>query len=95
MSDPAPAEQPPGRDWSALPFLCGVFSLAWAVAILVPDAPDWPAWPAASTGLFALVLARAPGRALPRALGAFFGLLGLLVGVGKILVLWGLLGLLD
>lgn len=94
VSDTALAQQPPSRDWSALPLACGVFSLVWAIVILLPDFVDLPAWPAASVGLFALAFARAPGRPLPRALGAFFGLLGLLVGVGKILVLWSLLELL-
>jgi hypothetical protein len=69
----------------------GLFSIGWAIAIMLPDVRDLPAWPAASVGVFALVLARAPGRALLRGLGAFLGLLGLLVGVGKILALWGLL----
>lgn len=85
----------PSRDWSALCLTAGVFSLGWAVAILTPSGPDLPAWPAASVGIFALVFARAPGRALLRGAGAFFGLIGLLAGLAKILALWGLLELLN
>ena len=84
-----------GRDWSALALLCGLFSLGWAVAIVLPRVDDLPAWPAASVGVLALVLARLPGRAFPRGLGAFCGALGIVVGVGKILALWGLLELLS
>ncbi len=73
----------------------GLLSFAWAVTILVPGAPDLPAWPAASLGVFALVAARLPGRALPRGLGAFLGVLGLVVGVAKIAALWGFLDLLG
>ncbi len=87
-----------GRDWGIWSLICGVLSLAWAALILVPELPglpNLPAWPAASVGIFALVFARAPGRPVLRGLGAFLGLLGLLVGVGKILALWGLLELLG
>lgn len=90
LGDPAP-----GRDWSGLSLVCALFSVGWAVAILLPSVGDLPAWPAASVGIFALVFARAPGRPLLRGLGAFLGLAGLLVGVGKILALWGLLELLS
>jgi hypothetical protein len=69
----------------------GLFSVGWAIAIVLPEVRDLPAWPAASVGIFALVCARAPGRPLLRGLGAFLGVLGLLVGAGKILALWGLL----
>jgi hypothetical protein len=78
-------------DFGWLCLALGLFSVGWAVAIVLPDVRDLPAWPAASVGIFALVFARAPGRPLLRGLGAFLGLLGLLVGVGKILALWGLL----
>jgi hypothetical protein len=85
----------PRFDFGWLCLATGLFSVGWAVAILLPDVRDLPAWPAASVGIFALVFARAPGRALLRGLGAFLGVLGLLVGVGKILALWGLLELLG
>ncbi|MCA9685695.1 MAG: hypothetical protein KC431_25335 [Myxococcales bacterium] len=85
-----------GRDWGWLALVCGLASLAWAVTILLPQtSADLPAWPAASVGVFALIFSRLPGRALPRGLGAFAGAVGLLVGVGKILALWGLLELLG
>jgi hypothetical protein len=83
------------RDWGALALACGVVSAGWGVAVLLPSVDNLPAWPAASVGIFAIVLARAPGRPLLRGLAAFLGLLGLLVGVGKILALWGLLELLS
>ncbi|WP_106395314.1 hypothetical protein [Enhygromyxa salina] len=83
------------RDWSALSLAAGLFSVAWAVAIVLPSAPNLPAWPAASVGILALVFSRAPGRPLLRAIGAFLGLGGVLVGLGKILALWGLLELLS
>ena len=63
--------------------------------MLLPQLGDLPAWPAASVGVFALVFARAPGRALPRGLGAFLGVLGLLAGIAKILALWGVVKLLG
>lgn len=85
----------PVRDWSLLSLLAGLFSIGWAVAIMLPEVRDLPAWPAASVGIFALVFARAPGRPLARGLGAFLGLVGLVVGAGKILALWGLLELLT
>ena len=90
-----PDESSPGRDWSPLSFGLGLASVGWAVAILIPGGPDLPAWPAASVGIFAMVFARAPGRALLRGGGAFLGLVGLLVGLAKILALWGVLGLLE
>lgn len=83
------------RDWGLMSLIAGVFSFAWAVAILLPEVRDLPAWPAASVGIFALMFARAPGRALSRGLGAFLGFVGLVVGAGKILALWGLLELLT
>ncbi len=85
----------PRFDFGWLCLAAGLFSVAWAVAILLPDVRDLPAWPAASVGIFALVFARAPGRALLRGLGAFLGLLGVLVGLGKIVALWGLLEILG
>jgi hypothetical protein len=94
MSADEPAREP-GRDWSWLSSSLGMMSSSWALAILVPDGPDLPAWPAASLGVFALLAARLPGRAWPRGLGAFLGLLGLLVGLAKIAALWGLLDLLG
>ena len=87
--------EPASRDWSPLSLGLGLASIGWAVAILLPEGPDLPAWPAASVGIFALVFARAPGRALLRGAGAFLGLVGLLVGVAKILALWGVLELLS
>jgi hypothetical protein len=90
-SDP----QPGTRDWGVLALACGVVSAGWAVAVLLPSVGNLPAWPAASVGIFAIVFARAPGRPLLRGLAAFLGLLGLLVGLGKILALWGLLELLS
>ena len=95
MSEAEPAKPAKGRDWGVPTLGCGLLSVAWAVAILVPNGADLPAWPAASIGIFALIFARAPGRPLLRGLGAFLGVLGLLVGVGKILALWGLLELLG
>lgn len=93
-AEPGPQEQRP-RDLSWLCLAAGLFSIGWAVAILVPEVRDLPAWPAASVGIFALVFARAPGRPLLRGVGAFLGFVGMLVGVGKILALWGLLQLLS
>jgi hypothetical protein len=93
VNDAEAAEQV--RDWSAVSLLCGLLSLGWAVVILLPDVANLPAWPAASVGIFALIAAGAPGRPLLRGLGAFLGLVGLLVGLGKILALWGLLELLS
>lgn len=90
----APDEQP-GRDWSVLALVCGLFSAAWAIVTLAPSSTSLPAWPAASVGIFAIVFARAPGRPLLRGVAAFLGALGLLVGLGKILALWGLLELLG
>jgi hypothetical protein len=92
--DAQTADQRP-RDLGWLSLVTGLFSVGWAVAILLPGVRDLPAWPAASVGIFALVFARAPGRALLRGVGAFLGFVGLLVGVGKILALWGLLQLLS
>jgi hypothetical protein len=82
-------------DFGLLSMIAGLFSVAWAVAILLPDVRDLPAWPAASVGIFALMFAGGPGRALTRGIGAFLGLIGLIVGAGKILALWGLLELLT
>jgi hypothetical protein len=91
----AQASEAPRRDWSALALVCGLISAGWAIAILLPNITDLPAWPAASVGIFAIVFARAPGRPLIRGLASFLGFLGLLVGIGKILALWGLLELLS
>jgi hypothetical protein len=91
-------EQPaaPRKDLGALPLAAGMLACAWAVAIMLPDVRDLPAWPAASLGVVALVCARLlPGRALPRGLGAFLGLFGLLIGLAKIFALWGLLHILN
>jgi hypothetical protein len=96
VSDEAePNERAPTRDWSLLALVCGLISAGWAIAILLPNVADLPAWPAASVGIFAIVFARAPGRAFVRGFAAFLGFLGLLVGLGKILALWGLLHVLD
>jgi hypothetical protein len=95
VSEANPEDRARGRDWGVLSLLCGLLSLAWAVAILVPGVADLPAWPAASVGIFALIFSRAPGHPVLRGLGAFLGLLGLLVGVAKIFALWGLLELLG
>lgn len=94
MSD---AETTPAkaRDLSWLCLLTGLASVAWAALILIPDVADLPAWPAASLGVFAMVFARLPGRALARGVGAFLGVVGFLVGLGKIVALWGLLELLG
>lgn len=92
---PHESDRGASRDWGLLSLVAGLFSFGWAVAILLPDVRDLPAWPAASVGIFALMFARAPGRALPRGLGAFLGFIGLAVGAGKILALWGLLELLT
>lgn len=95
MTEAEPSEHPPTRDWSVFALVCGVLSAGWAIAILLPDAADLPAWPAASVGILAIVFGRAPGRALVRGIAAFLGFLGLVVGLGKILALWGLLHLLT
>ena len=95
MSEADPDAQPARRDWSVLALACGLGSAGWAVAVLLPNVADLPAWPAASVGIFAIVFARAPGRPLIRGFAAFLGVLGLLVGIGKILALWGLLELLG
>lgn len=94
MSADEPARES-GRDWSWLSLILGVLASTWALVIVVPEGPALPAWPAASLGVFALVTARLPGRAWPRGLGAFLGVLGVLVGVAKIAALWGLLDLLG
>ena len=73
----------------------GLASVAWAIAILVPHELALPSWPAASVGVLAIVVARFPGRALPRALGSFLGLFGCGVGMAKIAILWGVLELLG
>ncbi|GEM_PF-2378215 len=93
MSEDPEPEAPPGRDLSWLSLGCGVASAIWAGIVLSPSTGSLPAWPAASVGLFALVFARLPGRALARGAGAFLGAVGMLVGLGKILALWGLLEL--
>jgi hypothetical protein len=46
-------------------------------------------------GIFALLAARLPGRAWPRGMGAFLGVVGLLVGIVKIAALWGFLELIG
>jgi hypothetical protein len=94
MSDEDPARDP-GRDWSWLSSILGLFSATWAVLIVIPEGPELPAWPAASVGVFALLAARLPGRAWPRGLGAFLGVVGLLVGLAKIAALWGFLDLIG
>ncbi len=93
--DQSPPRPPPPKHWAALSLAAGLFGVAWAVAILVPDGLDLPAWPAASVGIFALLFARAPGPALLRGIGACLGFLGLLVCGAKILALWGFLELLS
>ncbi|MFO7561222.1 MAG: hypothetical protein R6X02_01160 [Enhygromyxa sp.] len=95
MSEAKPEGRAPRRDWGGLALACGLLSAGWGVAVLLPSSGDLPAWPAASVGIFAIVFARAPGRALLRGLAAFLGVLGLLIGFGKILALWGLLELLS
>jgi hypothetical protein len=91
----AEASEQPRRDWSALALGCGLVSAGWGIAVLLPNVADLPAWPAASVGIFAIVFSRAPGRPLARGFAAFLGVLGLLVGIGKILALWGLLEILS
>jgi len=92
VSDSQPRPQ---RDLGSLSLPVGVVSLGWGVALLIPSLPALPAWPAASLGIIALALARVPGRALPRGLGAFTGVLGLLLGTLEILALWGIVELLG
>ncbi|NVB41521.1 hypothetical protein G6O69_27025 [Pseudenhygromyxa sp. WMMC2535] len=94
-ADPAAAS-----DLGWLTLILGLASATWAVLILLPASGDWvegglPAWPAASVGIFALAFARMPGRPLSRGIGAFLAVLGLIVGLAKILAAWGLLMLLD
>lgn len=84
-----------GRDWGWASLGLGVISSGWAALIVLPAGSGLPAWPAASVGVFALVAARLPGRAWPRGLGSFLGLVGLVVGLVKIAALWGLLELLG
>lgn len=95
MAEAEPSEPTPVRDWSVLALVCGLISASWAVAIVLPNVADLPAWPAASVGIFAIVFSRVPGRALPRGAAAFLGFVGLLIGLGKILALWGLLELMS
>ncbi|EDM75383.1 hypothetical protein PPSIR1_10270 [Plesiocystis pacifica SIR-1] len=84
-----------GRDWSWISLVLGLAALAWAVMILLPSVRPLPAWPAASVGVFAMILARLPGRALPRAIGAFAGFVAFLVGALQIAALWGLVEILS
>ncbi len=93
VDEPAHDPSPSGRDWSWACSILGVLSASWALVIVIPGGPELPAWPAASLGVFALVAARLPGRAWPRGLGAFLGVVGILVGLAKIAALWGLLDL--
>ena len=89
------ADEQPTWDLSALSLVAGALSLAWGVAIFLPQVRDLPAWPAASVGVVAIALARAPGRALWRGLGAFLGFLGILAGVAQLLAKWGILELIT
>jgi hypothetical protein len=54
-----------------------------------------PAWPSASLGLAALALSWLPGRAAPRGLGAFLGLVGLLSGIAQIAAQWAVVDLIP
>jgi hypothetical protein len=71
--------------WSAV---AAGLAIAWVIGTLMP----WglPAWPAVTLGAIAVWLARSPGPALSRAIGAFFGLIAVIAGAGKIAALWGL-----
>lgn len=89
------ADEQPNRDLSALSLVAGALSLAWGIAIFLPLVRDLPAWPAASVGVIAIALARVPGRALWRGLGAFLGFLGILAGVAQLLAMWGILKLIS
>lgn len=85
MEADAPA---PWMDLAAL--LCGVGAAGWSATSMLGMA--LPAWPAASLGLLALLFAWPRGRAAPRALGAFLGLIGLVIAALQIAVLWGVAG---
>lgn len=94
MAEVAPRaseETPPPRRWptDVLCLACGGISLGWVLVGLHPGLA-LPAWPAASCGILALALAFPPGRALPRGVGAFLGLWGLVAGLARIGLLWGL-----
>ena len=81
-----PDEAP--RRLGAFALLLGLFSATWAVVTWLPT--EVPAWPAASAGLVGLALARYPGHALFRGLGAVLCLGGALGGLAKIAALWGI-----
>jgi hypothetical protein len=83
------------RDLGGLALALGLVASAWALLIVIPGGPDVPAWPAASVGVFAVFASRLRGRAWMRGLGAFLGVLGLVVGLVKIAALWGLVKLIG
>lgn len=89
------ADPKPTRDLGWLSLVFGLASATWAALTVLPSVGDLQAWPAASLGVVAVAFARFPGRALPRGLGAFLGVVGFVVGCAKILALWGVLELLT
>jgi hypothetical protein len=88
-------ERSPPRDLGGLALGLGLVASVWALLIVVPAGPALPAWPAASVGVLALFVSRLPGRAWARGLGAFLGVLGIVVGLVKIAALWGLVKLIG
>ncbi len=83
------------RDLGGLALGLGLVASAWALLIIAPGGPTLPAWPAASVGVLALFVSRLPGRAWSRGLGAFLGVIGIVVGLVKIAALWGLVKLIG
>ena len=84
-------EADPPAPWMDLgSLICGSSAAGWSATSMLGVA--LPAWPAASLGLFARLLAWPTGRAAPRAIGAFLGLVGLVIAALQIAVLWGVLG---
>lgn len=67
----------------------GLAAIVWLVAALWPRG-GWPAWPTVSLGVLAIGCGLLPGRALPRGLGSFAGVLGIGLGGAQIAVLWGI-----
>ena len=81
------------RPWGAAALPLGLAATGWAAASMAPW--GWPAWPGASLGILAIATASLPGPSLFRGLGAFAGLLGIVVSGVQILALWGVMEALD
>lgn len=82
------------RPWAdRLALALGLAATGWTLASWGPL--TLPAWPAGSLGVLALAFAWPRGRALPRAIGAFLGLLGILGAAAQIAAIWGVAALLE